>query len=603
MLGTFEVESAEKIKSASAGLTHPGKYIGRRLSVATLTTLSILGTTSALTVILARGTLNFIACLAIAAFLVNMIWVALSFWNSLIGFLVRRDLAKSLAQTSIELKGSEIANPLNTRTAIVITTRNDNVRGVFARIKAIRKSLENTGAGAWFDYFILSDSSMPEPIALEESAIASWRAEDPSVSERVFYRRRLTNLGFKAGNVMDFCTERGKNYELMVLLDADSIMSGDTIIQLVEAMQNQPRLGILQTLMVGALCPSLFARIFEFGHRHAWRCSVAGAAWWQGDRCQFWGHNAVIRLAPFVRYCEMPLLPGRGSLSGHILCHDQIEASFMHRAGYQVRVFSKEGGSYEGVPPTLVEFNQRNRRWCHGNFKNARIASYPGLHLIDRFHLLVVAQRFLSQPALLGFVIAAAVLAASWPVGKTFPTEMALGLYGLWMLMFFSPKIFGVADAILTSPAEYGGKGRLFLGASIELIFSLLLAPISAIATTASIIGLPFRRSFSWNNSRRGAYVLTFGRALRVAWLQTVTGIILLGYLFVRNTSAILWFAPFLAGLILAIPFASLTSLPKANCLGRRWKICILPEEIAVPPEIAEVVRAEKMSARNPDPL
>ena len=603
MLGTVEVESAEKIKSASAGLTDPGKYTGRRLSVAALTTLSIFGTSSVLAVILARGTLNFTACLAVTAFLVNMIWIALSFWNSLIGFLVRRGLAKSRAQTPIEPKGSEIGNPLNTRTAVVMTTRNDNVQGVFARIKAIRKSLENTGAGASFDYFILSDSSMPEPIAQEECALASWQAEDPSIRERVFYRRRSTNLGFKAGNVMDFCTQWGKNYEFMVLLDADSLMSGGTIIQLVESMQNQPRLGILQTLMVGVLCPSLFARIFEFGHRHARRCSVAGAAWWQGDRCQFWGHNAVIRLAPFARYCEMPLLPGRGSLSGHILCHDQIEASFMHRAGYEVRVFPNESGSYEGVPPTLVEFNKRNNRWCHGNFKNARIAGYAGLRLIDRFHLLVVAQRFLSQPALLGFVIAAAVLAGSWPVGRTFPTGMALGLYALWMLMIFSPKIFGLIDAILSSPAEYGGKRWLFLGASIELVYSVLLAPISAVATTAYIIGLPFRRSFNWDNSCRNAYVLTFGAAVRVAWLQTLIGIILLGYLCVRNTSAIWWFAPFWVGLILAVPFVSLTSLSQANRLGRFWKICMLPEEIAVPSEIAEVANAEEMSARNADPV
>lgn len=593
MLGTIEVEPAEKTKSVSAGLTHPGKYTGRRFSVAVLTTLSILGTSLALTVILAHGTLNFIAYLAVVAFLVNMIWVALNFWNSLIGFLIRRDLAKSWSKIGIELKGSQIRSSLNTRTAVVITTRNDNVAGVFARIKAIRKSLESTGFSAAFDYFILSDSSMPEPIAQEECAIASWRAEDSSVSERVVYRRRLTNLGFKAGNVTDFCTEFGKNYEFMALLDADSLMSGDTIVQLVQIMQNQPQLGILQSLMVGVLCSTLFARIFEFGHRHAWRCSIAGAAWWQGDRCQFWGHNAVIRLAPFMKYCEMPFLPGEGPFSGHILCDDQIEASFMHRAGYEVRIFLNETGSYEGVPPTLVEFNKRNNQWCHGNLKAARVARSAGLRLIDRFHLLVVAQRFLSQPALLVFVVVAAVLAATWPVGRTFPTGMALGLYALWMLMFFSPKIFGVADAILGSAAEYGGKGRLLLGANIELLYSLLLAPISAIATTIYIMGLPFQCSFKYNYIRRNAYVLTFVSALRVAWVQTVIGIILSGYLFVRNASAILWFAPFLAGLVLAVPFASLTSLPGANRIARQWKLCLLPEEVEVPPEISDVTKFE----------
>jgi membrane glycosyltransferase len=604
MLKVTPIESTGNVNRALAPTTgFGGQYSARRLLVVTLTTVSMLGTTSILVAILSHGNLGFIAYLAVAAFLVNMTWVALSFWNSLIGFLVRRDLAESWSKRWIELKGSQARSSLNTRTAVVITTRNDNVEGVFARIKAIRKSLESTGFGAAFDYFILSDSSMPEPIAQEECAIASWQAEDPSVRERVVYRRRLTNLGFKAGNVTDFCTEFGKNYEFMVLLDADSLMSGDTIVQLVQIMQNQPQLGILQSLMVGVLCSTLFAHIFEFGHRHAWRCSIAGAAWWQGDRCQSWGHNAVIRLAPFMKYCEMPFLPGEGPFGGHILCHDQIEASFMHRAGYEVRIFLNETGSYEGVPPTLVELNKRDNQWCHGNLKAARVAGSAGLPLIDRFHLLVVAQRFLSQPALLVFVMAAAVLTASWPVGKSFPTGMALGLYALWMLMFFSPRIFGVADAILSSAAEYGGKWRLLLGASIELMYSFLLAPISAIATTACIIGLPFQCSFKYDYSRRNAYVLTFLSALRVVWLQTVVGIILCGYLFDRNASAILWFAPFLAGLVLAVPFASLTSLPSANRIARQWKLCLLPEEVAVPLEIADVVQAEKISARKPDPL
>ena len=214
-----------------------------------------------------------------------------------------------------------------------MTVHDDGAESIFARIKSIRQSLDKTSSGQSFDYFILSDSSLPETIEAEERALALWQAEDPSVNQRVIYRRRTTNWGFKPGNIRDFCARWGEDYQLMVLLDADSIMSGETIVRLVRIMENNPQLGILQTLIVGVLCPSLFARLFEYGHRHALRCSIAGSAWWQGDRCQYWGHNAVIRMSPFARYCEMPFLPGKGPFSGHIFCHDQIEASFMHRAG------------------------------------------------------------------------------------------------------------------------------------------------------------------------------------------------------------------------------------------------------------------------------
>lgn len=420
--------------------------------------------------------------------------------------------------------------------------------------------------------------------------MTSWQAEDPSVNRRVFYRRRPTNWGFKPGNIRDFCARWGENYEFMVLLDADSIMSGETIVRLVGIMENNPRLGILQSLIVGVLCPSAFARLFEFGHRHALRCSVAGSAWWQGDRCQFWGHNAVIRLAPFARYCEMPFLPGKGPFSGHIFCHDQIEASFMHRAGYEVRVLPEESHSYEGVPPTLFDFNKRNNRWCQGNLKNLRVIPSSGLSAIDRFQLMVVAQRFLCHPALVAFLFLATFLVASWPVDRIFPTRMAFGLYAIWIAMFFSPKLFGVADAILRSPSRYGGVPRLLLGACFEFLYSLLLAPISAIATTVLIIGLPFKSRFKWDTNRRNAYVLTWRTALREAWPQTLFGMSLLIYLAATNANAISWFAPFLVGLVFAFPFAIVTSLPAVNRAALRWNICKLPEEIEIPSEIASVV-------------
>jgi membrane glycosyltransferase len=594
MLNATRIESTQNVNRVLAPTAGFGsEYSVRRLFVATLTTVSMLGTTFILVAILSRGSLGFIAYLAVAAFLVNMTWVALSFWNSVIGFLVLRDFGKPSTKIGAELEGSETRNALDARTAVVMTIRDDDVDSVFARIKATRKSLEKTGSAALFDYFILSDTSVSEAIEAEQSAISLWQAEDASVKGDVFYRHRPTNSGFKAGNIRDFCAKWGSNYEFMILLDADSLMSGDTILRLVAIMQNQPRLGILQTLVVGVLCPSLFARLFEFGRRHALRCSLAGAAWWQRDRCQCWGHNLVIRVAPFMRYCETPLLPGKGPFSGHIHCHDQIEASFMHRAGYEVRVLTEESGSYEGVPPTLYEFNKRNNRWCEGNLKNARVVRHSSLPAIDRFHLLVVAQRFLSQPALVIFVLAVAVWAASWPIGKAPPAGLVLSLYLMWMAMFFSPKLLGIADAILNSPSKYGGTGRLLLGASVELLYSLFLTPISAIATTAHLIKIPFESAFNWDSNRRSAYALTLGAAVRVTWLQSVVGVTLLIYLIARSPAAILWFAPFWVGLILAVPFAMLTSSSGANDVARRWRLCILPEEIEVPPEIADVARFE----------
>ena len=62
--------------------------------------------------------------------------------------------------------------------------------------------------------------------------MAGWKAEAGG-GAAIVYRRRALNAGFKAGNVRDFCERWGDRFELMLPLDADSLMSGETIVRLV----------------------------------------------------------------------------------------------------------------------------------------------------------------------------------------------------------------------------------------------------------------------------------------------------------------------------------------------------------------------------------
>ena len=112
---------------------------------------------------------------------------------------------------------------------------------------------------------------------------------------------------------------------------------------------------------------SPFARIFQFGMRLGMRSYTLGSAWWQGDCGPFWGHNAIVRIAPFIRLRAAGAREGAGE--GHILSHDQIEAVLMRKAGYEVRVLAEEGSSFEQNPPTLLEFLRRDLRWCQGNMQ------------------------------------------------------------------------------------------------------------------------------------------------------------------------------------------------------------------------------------------
>ena len=521
-------------------------------------------------------------------FLFSIGWTLLASLNAAWGFVQLRRPAPA-AFGAAEPGGDE-------RTAIVMTLRDEPPDEVFARLRAVKTSLERIGQSGRFSFFALSDSARPEMIAAEERAFALWKA-DCAPADQVVYRRRASNEGFKPGNIRDFLAQHGQDFEFMLLLDADSLMTGETIVELIAIMRARPRLGILQTLSVGILPSTLFARIFEFGHRHATRCTAAGAVWWQGDRCQFWGHNAVVRVGPFAKYCEMPYLPGKGPFSGHIVCHDQIEASFMHRAGFEVRVLPREVGSFEGVPPTLIEFTRRNHRWFQGNLKNLKVIGAPGLEWIDRFHLGVVAQRFLAWPAFVAFVVLSAVASLVWRHGAPFDAAKALWLYGLWLAALLAPTLIGVADAALGSGQRYGGLWRLALGAAVQSAFTILLTPVIMVAATIRIAGLPFGVAMTWDVQERDGYRLSWSSAIRQLWPQTALGLGLFVLLLALKPAALPWFAPFLAGLVLAAPFAVLTSSSAATAWAARMKLCGIPEDFDPPPEITEVEALQSSSA------
>jgi membrane glycosyltransferase len=541
--------------------------------------------------------------LIVCAFIVNMVWTSLAFWNALFGFIL---LSRSddLSVVSPLFQCQHRDNLITARTAIVMTMRDEDPVGVFARLQTLKNNLDKTSSAQAFGYFILSDSSRPSIIEAEARIFGAALAESRSRAQ-IIYRHRAVNEGFKPGNVRDFCARWGADYTFMLLLDADSLMTSETVLKLVGLMEMNPQLGILQSLIVGIFSSSLFARVFEFGHRHGLRCSIVGAAWWQGDRCQYWGHNAVIRLAPFSQFCEMPFLPGKGPFSGHIICHDQIEASFMHRAGYEVRTFPQECGSYEGIPPTLLEFMRRNHRWCQGNFKNLKLVGAPGLAGIDRIQLAIVAQRFIAWPALVAVVAFAAIAAWLWPDDVIFPAKAAISLYFLWLAMFFAPKILGTANAILKSAQRYGGGIRLVLGGLVEIIFSALLTPITMVGASIFMIGFAFGHDIVWDSQQRNRYDLSLPNAFAQLWIETFLGLALVVFLAVVRPSTIIWFSPFWLGLVLAVPFAILTLSPQLNLMAVRWRVCAIPEELDPPAEIRSFRRilVGECSASRPEAI
>lgn len=585
-----------RINPDTFGLYRPAqearRLFWRRRAMLALNLLTVAGIGIAAAAIAAAGGWTAPGILLVLCVVAITPWNAIGFWNSLTGLLLLHGTRSGPAAAAPFLR-TEKAETLVLRTAILMTLRNEDPARAISRLRAVRAELDATPHGAMFDIFILSDTSLPEVAAAEEAAVARWRAE--GAGRGLFYRRREANTGFKAGNVREFCERWGADYEFMLPLDADSLMGASAILDMARIMQADPRLGILQSLVVGLPSRSAFARIFQFGMRAGMRCYTLGATWWAGDCGPFWGHNALIRIAPFRAHCELPLLAGAPPLGGHILSHDQVEAVLMRRAGYEVRVLPIETESYEENPPTLPDFLSRDARWCLGNMQYVKLLGLPGAHAMGRFQLAWAVLMFVTVPAL---PLALLLLPFAAPHVPADMGPAAAGLYLLMLGLCLFPKIAGYLDVALTPgmARRYGGPGRFALSAALELAFSFLLSAISAFATARLLIRLFILRSRNpaggdWGGQARDAHRVPWRAAMTGFAAPTLLGLLVVAALGWTAPHLLAWVAPLIAGWCLAIPFAVWTAEPAFGHWLARHGLCATPEELA-PPRVLERLTA-----------
>lgn len=568
----------------------------RRALVFTLIGATYAGLVALFAHLLGHGGFTVLDGFLLLAFCLSTPWTILGFWNAVIGLWLlhgpgdpRRSVYPYAGRASDDA-------PITSRVAMVMTLRNEDPARAFARLRAMQSEIAASGAGTNFAWFVLSDTTQPAIAATEEALFAAWQAE-LGEEAGLHYRRRSENSGFKAGNIRDFLDRWGDGYELMLVLDADSFLGASATLRLIRIMQANPRLGILQSLVVGLPSPSPFARIFQFGMRHGMRSYTMGASWWAGDCGPYWGHNAVIRVAPFKAHCHLPVLPGTGPLSGPILSHDQIEAVLMRRAGYEVRVLPEEMDSFEENPPHLTEFTRRDLRWCQGNMQYWRLIALPGLKPMSRFQIAWAMLMYLGAVAWMAFIALAALKVFDTErADGPFPAALGLTLFATMFAMSLAPKVAGFLDVLLRKGERrrYGGTGRLVGGALSEFVFSVLLGPVVAFRIALFMVGLLFGRTVTWEAQSRDAQRLSWRTALAGLWPQFLFGGALAGLLTVFAPGTLPWALPVLVGLMGAVPFAVLTAEPALGRWLARRGLCATPEEVSPPGSLLALEAAHR---------
>jgi len=569
-------------------------------------TLLVLAQTTLATWSLARTfphpSLSILEMATVAVFAILWFWISFGFWTAAVGFWLLWRKASHVSVPGASVGGVVEADGATTRsrTAIVVPICNEEVVRVFASVEATYRSLAAAGGLERFDFYVLSDTRDPETQVAEEIA---WADTCRAVEGfgRIFYRHRRNNIKRKSGNIADFLRRWGSNYAYMVVYDADSVMAGSTLIQLVRLMDSHPATGIIQTVpsMVGR--DTLFARMQQFASRVYAPILAAGLHFWQLGESYYWGHNAIIRLAPFVRHCGLSRLPGRPPLGGEILSHDFVEGALMGRAGWEVWIAYDLKGSYEETPPTLLDELKRDRRWCQGNLQHLRLLFTDGIRAGHRaimatgvmaytsallwavFLLLTaveVTEQWLSTPV---YFSSGPSLFPRWP---QWHPELALTLLSTTAVLLFLPKLLSLLLIARTRTcARFGSFARLLASVVFEILLSTLLAPVRMWFHSKFVVITLMGRQIGWGSQQREDSETTWGDAFRQHGLSAAVALALIAGTPWLGSALVCWVLPVAAALLMSVPLSVFSSRASVGRRLRRWRLFLIPEEVE-PPEI-----------------
>ncbi|MGJ5047612.1 glucans biosynthesis glucosyltransferase MdoH [Bradyrhizobium oligotrophicum] len=592
------------VPAAAQAITSGPRIAFRRMLIfAGTAALTLAGCTRMYEVVEVGG-VTVLEGMVLVLFSTLLAWIAFAFVSALAGFCAM--FARRRDTIAIDVEGP--LPGLSSRTAMLLPTYNEEPHAVMVRLRAMIESVAETGQAERFDWFLLSDTTDPDIWIGEEAAFLAMR--EACATDRVFYRHRADNVARKAGNIAEWVRRFGAAYDHMIILDADSLMSGATVVRLAHAMEHAPQAALIQTLPVIVNGTSLFARLQQFAGRLYGPVIAAGNAWWYGAEGNYWGHNAIIRIAAFAQDAALPELRGRKPFGGHILSHDFIEAALMRRAGWGIYMTVDLDGSYEEVPPSLIDHAARDRRWCQGNLQHLAVLPARGLHWVSRLHLLIGIGAYITAPLWFAFLVLGILISlqANFVRPEYFPKGFALfpswpaqdpvlaaQVFAATLGLLMVPKLLACLATLFT-PARrrgFGGGLRLCVAVLAETVLAALIAPSMMIFQSIAVIEILLGRDAGWQVQRRSDGGVSRHEIYRKFALPTLCGLAMAASAYAVSLPLLAWMSPVIAGLVLSIPIGVLTGGRSAGA-----GLFVTPED-RTPPRV--LMRAREL-AGEPEP-
>ncbi|HWU03187.1 MAG TPA: glucans biosynthesis glucosyltransferase MdoH, partial [Novosphingobium sp.] len=557
--------------------TRPHGMLVKRLLLVLLTAVLSLAASSEVRVTFSRDGLDLFEAGLLLFFVPLFSWVAFGFVASAMGFL-KLISGEHPGFTTIPSPAAALRH----RTAVLMPVYNEGVEETFGRVEAMAFQIAASGGAGWIDFFILSDSN-PFHGKREEAAWAELAQRAPI---HIYYRRREQNTARKPGNIAEWVRRFGGAYENMLVLDADSMMSGDAIVGMAAIMEEKPSIGLLQTVPMITNARTVFQRWMQFASEAYGPIASAGLLWWSGSEANFWGHNAIVRTRAFAESCGLPELPGKPPFGGHIQSHDMVESALLRRRGWAVHMIMI-GGSYEEFPPSIVDYAIRDRRWMQGNLQHLRLLGASGLSAASRLHLFLGASAYLTSPGWLLLLITSIARVGATGQGEV-AGGMPMNVLWLTLVLLFGPKVMG-AIWMMAEPvrrAAFGGAGGIARSVLLEMGLSILLAPVTMVMQTKALVGLLLGIPSGWVTQTRSAHRIQLRKILPLLREHLALGAIFAATaLFDRATA--LWLLPLTLGLLSAPWLISLTSSEALGAgLARRGFFRVPMPDIADPAEL-----------------
>lgn len=605
----------------------PGESL-RRWVYALLTVITAVTGVYMMWDILSANGVTTLEAVILLLFAISFCWISTAFWSAVFGFVLLMMRRDPLSLKPID-QFYDDSLPITQRTAVVMPIYNEDTHRVIAGFEATLNSLVATGEIEHFDFFMLSDTTKLDIAQRERDQWQQFTSRIGDLSKHTFYRRREKNLHRKVGNIAEFLQRWGKNYENMIVLDADSVMSGTCLLRMVRAMQINPRAGLIQTVPIPVRQTTFFGRFVQFAAVLYSPMLATGIAFWQTGAANYWGHNAIIRIKAFIDHCGLPTLPGKAPFGGDILSHDFVEAAMLRRAGWDVFLLADLEGSYEEVPCNIIDYATRDRRWVQGNIQHLGIIDAAGLHPISRLHFLLGATAYISSLIWLMMLVlstadavvralnsnvyfatgASAIgsidfhMAPIWPIAKT---GLIIALITLTTILLLFPKVMGIITTLAHRREQFGGTKAIIRGTLVETAFAVLIAPIMMAFHAYFVVSVLLGFKVNWDAQDREGRLLTwkesFARTLR-------TTLVALAWGYMTWTYAPIffwWLLPILTGLVLAAPIVRYSSSLTLGEDCRKHGIFVSPFETNEDPVLTDLKRllaVEHPPLETPAPL